>query len=45
VIKAWTAGLRAELADSYVRVLLATLSGTLNAAVTDGLISRNRVAW
>jgi integrase len=41
VIKAWAAGLRAELADSYVRVLLATLSGALNAAVTDGLISRN----
>ena len=40
-IKAWAAGLRAELADSYVRVLLATLSGALNSAVTDGLISRN----
>ena len=41
VIKAWAAGLRAELADSYVRTLMAALSAALNAAVTDGLISRN----
>jgi hypothetical protein len=41
VIKAWAAGLRAELADSYVRTLMATLSAALNSAVTDGLISRN----
>jgi integrase len=41
VIQAWAAGLRGELSDSYVRGLLVALSGALNAAVTDGLISRN----
>jgi hypothetical protein len=41
IIKAWAAGLRAELADSYVRTLMAALSAALNSAVTDGLISRN----
>jgi integrase len=44
VIKAWAAGLRAELADSYVRTLMAALSAALNSAVTDGLISRNPCA-
>jgi hypothetical protein len=32
VIKAWAAGLRAELADSYVRTLMAALSAALNSA-------------
>ena len=41
VIKAWAAGLARELSTGYVRVLLASLSGALNAAVTDGLIQRN----
>lgn len=41
VIKAWPAGLRAELSDSYVRTLFANLSGALSAAVIDGLIPRN----
>ena len=41
VIRAWAAGLRPELSDSYVRTLLATLSAALNAALTDGLITRN----
>src|SRR5205823_6211659 len=41
VIKAWAAGLRAELSDGYVRTLFANLSGALSAAVTDGLIPRN----
>jgi len=41
VIKAWAAGLRGELSDGYVRLLLAALSGALAAAVTDGLITRN----
>lgn len=44
VIKAWMAGLRAELSDSYVRTLMAALSAVLNSAVTDGLISRNPCA-
>ena len=41
VIRAWAAGLRPELSDSYVRTLLASLSAALNAALTDGLITRN----
>ena len=41
VIRAWAAGLRPELSDSYVRTLLASLSAALNAALTDGLIARN----
>jgi integrase len=41
VIRAWVAGLRPELSDSYVRTLFASLSAALNAAVTDGLITRN----
>jgi integrase len=41
IIRAWMAGLRAELADSTIRVLMANLSGALNAAVADGLIPRN----
>jgi len=41
VIRAWAAGLRPELSDSYVRTLFASLSAALNAAVTDGLITRN----
>jgi integrase len=41
VIKAWAAGLRAELSDGYVRTLFANLSGALSAAMTDGLIPRN----
>ena len=44
VIKAWAAGLRAELSDGYVRTLFANLSGALSAAVTDGLIPRNPCA-
>jgi len=41
VIRAWAAGLRPQLSDSYVRTLLASLSAALNAALTDGLITRN----
>jgi integrase len=41
VIRAWAAGLRPELSDSYIRTLLASLSAALNAALTDGLITRN----
>ena len=41
VIRAWAAGLRPELSDSYIRTLFASLSAALNAAVTDGLITRN----
>jgi integrase len=41
VIRNWMTGLRAELADSTVRVLMAALSAALNAAVTDGLIPKN----
>jgi hypothetical protein len=40
-IRAWVAGLRPEPSDSYVRTLFASLSSALNAAVTDGLITRN----
>ncbi len=41
VIRAWAAGLQAELAPGYVRTVFANLSGCLQAAVTDGKISRN----
>jgi hypothetical protein len=41
VIRAWAAGLRPDLSDSYIRTLFASLSAALNAAVTDGLITRN----
>ena len=40
-IQAWLSGLQQRLAPSYVRVLLANLSGILRAAVDDGLIARN----
>ncbi len=41
VVQAWTRGLAATLAPSYVRVIFANLSAVLSAAVDDGLISRN----
>ncbi len=40
-VQAWLSGLQQQLAASYVRVLLANLSGILRAAVDDGLIARN----
>ena len=40
-VQAWLSGLQQLLAASYVRVLLANLSGILRAAVDDGLIARN----
>ncbi len=43
-IRAWAAGLLAELSPGYVRTLFANLSGVLSAAVVDGLISRNPCA-
>jgi integrase len=45
LIQAFVAGLaRADVADSYVRVILGSLSSALAAAMTDGLISRNPCA-
>jgi integrase len=40
-VQAWLSGLQQQLAASYLRVLLANLSGILRAAVDDGLIARN----
>jgi len=40
-VQAWLRGRQQMLAASYVRVLLANLSAILNAAVDDGMISRN----
>ena len=40
-VQAWLRGLQQQLAPSYVRVLLANLSGILRAAVDDGLIAQN----
>ena len=40
-VQAWLSGLQQQLAPSYVRVLLANLSGILRAAVDDALIARN----
>jgi integrase len=41
IVQAWTRGLQATLAPSYVRVIFANLSAILRAAVDDGLIARN----
>ena len=40
-VQSWLGGLQQRLAPTYVRVLLANLSGILHAAVDDGLIARN----
>jgi integrase len=40
-VQIWLAELQKGLAPTYVRVLLANLSGILHAAVDDGLIARN----
>ena len=40
-VQIWLAELQKRLAPTYVRVLLANLSGILHAAVDDGLIARN----
>jgi integrase len=40
-VQLWLAELQKQLAPTYVRVLLANLSGILHAAVDDGLIVRN----
>lgn len=40
-VQAWLGGLQQQLAPSYVRVLLANLSGILRAAVDDNLIARD----
>jgi integrase len=40
-LQAWLAGLQAELAPRYVRVILANVSAVLGAAVEDGLLARN----
>jgi integrase len=44
VIRAWVAGLAGQMSSSYVRTIYANLSGVLQAAVTDGKISRNPCA-
>jgi integrase len=41
VVQAWARGLQQQLAPSYVRVVFANLSAILQAAVDDGVISRN----
>jgi integrase len=43
-VQGWLRGRQAELAPTYVRVLLANLSALLAAAVEDGLIPRNPCA-
>ena len=43
-IKAWVRGLQGELAPSYVRVIHASLSGMLGAAVEDGLLAKSPTA-
>jgi len=40
-VQTWLAHLQKELSPTYVRVLLANLSGIFHAAVDDGLIARN----
>lgn len=40
-IQSWLAQLQRKLSPTYVRVLLANLSGIFHAAVDDGLIARN----
>lgn len=40
-VRAWVRGLQAELAPSYVRVIHASLSAVLRAAVEDGLLARS----
>lgn len=40
-VQGWLGALQQRLAPTYVRVLLANLSGILRAAVDDGLIARN----
>jgi integrase len=41
VVQAWTRGLQAALAPSYVRVIFANLSAVLQAALDDGRVARN----
>jgi integrase len=44
VVQQWVAAASRTLAPSYVRLLLATLSAILGAAVEDGIIARNPCA-
>ena len=41
VVQSWARGLQQQLAPSYVRVVFASLSAILQAAVDDGAIARN----
>lgn len=41
VVQAWIKGLNASLAPTYVRTIVANVSGILNGAAADGLIGKN----
>jgi integrase len=41
IVQAWTRSLQSQLASSYVRVVFATLSAMLQAAVDDGLVGKH----